>query len=104
MKSLTIHSTVQGRSERDGTDSESNSFDKKDEMSEDEMTVLGGKDVDVVRVDESDGGGDVNRVKKRRKGVNKLVKVERAAKANLRFGRFLISSMCQTRSIRRIHY
>jgi hypothetical protein len=49
-------------------------------MSEDEMTVLGGKDVDVVRVDESDGGGDVNRVKKRRKGVNKPVKVEGGSK------------------------
>jgi hypothetical protein len=34
-------------------------------MREDEMTVLGGKDADVVRVDESDGGGDVNRVKKK---------------------------------------
>jgi hypothetical protein len=32
----------------------------------------------------------VNRVKKRRKGVNKPVKVEGAAKSNPRFGRFLI--------------
>jgi hypothetical protein len=92
MESLTFHSTAQGkgRSERDEADSESNSFDKNDEMFEDEMTMLGGKDANVVRVHESDGGGDVNRVKKRRKGVNKPVKVEGAAKANPRFGRFLI--------------
>ena len=82
MESLTVHSTAQGkgRSERDETDSESNSFDKNDEMSEDEMTVLGGRGEDVVRVDESDGNGDVNRVKKRRKGVNKPVKVEGGSK------------------------
>jgi hypothetical protein len=56
MDSLSVHSVVQGkgRSERDETDSESNSFDHNDDMSMDEMIVLGGKDADVVTVNESD--------------------------------------------------
>jgi hypothetical protein len=47
-----MESTVEGK----GTDSESNSFDKRDDMSEDELTVLGGKigDADNVTIDESD--------------------------------------------------
>ena len=32
------------------TDSESNSFDKRDDMSEDDLTVIGGKDDDLVTV------------------------------------------------------
>jgi hypothetical protein len=92
MEPLSVHSVVAAkrRSERDETDSESNSFDKNDDMSEDEMTVLGGRNEDVVRVDECNDGGDVTKVKKRCRGVTKPVKVEGAAKANPRFGRFLI--------------
>jgi hypothetical protein len=70
MDSISVRSTVQGkgRNERDKTNSESNSFDHNDDMSEDEMIVLGGKDVDVVTVNESDGdvGGEG---KEPRKGV-----------------------------------
>jgi hypothetical protein len=47
-----MESAVEGK----GTDSESNSFDKRDDMSEDELTVLGGKigDADNVTIDEFD--------------------------------------------------
>jgi hypothetical protein len=80
MDSLSVRSVVQGkgRNERDKSNSESNSFDHNDDMSEDEMIVLGGKDVDVVTVNESDGdvGGDGKRAKKRRRGVKMSVKVE----------------------------
>jgi len=62
---------VQGKSnESEGTDSESNSFDKNDEMSEDELIVLGGKGAA-----ESDGGSGKGG-KKRRRGVKKKVKVQ----------------------------
>jgi hypothetical protein len=79
MDSLSARSAVQGkgRSERDETDSESNSFDHNDDMSEDEMTVLGGKDADVVTVNESDG----DRAKKSRRGVKMPVKVEGGSKS-----------------------
>ena len=52
------------------TDSESNSFDKRDDMSEDDLTVIGGKDDDLVTVGESDSSGERGgkRGKKRRKG------------------------------------
>ena len=65
MEPLSVHSVVAAkrRSEIDETDSESNSFDKNDDMSEDEMTVLGGRGEDVVRVDECNDGGDVTKVK-----------------------------------------
>jgi len=55
----------------DGTDSESNSYDKNDEMSEDELTVLGGKGAktaDRVTIHESNDGGGRKRGKKRRRG------------------------------------
>ena len=62
---------MQGKSnESEGTDSESNSFDKNDEMSEDELIVLGGKGAA-----ESDGGSGKGG-KKRRRGVKKKVKVQ----------------------------
>lgn len=53
---------MQGKSnESEGTDSESNSFDKNDEMSEDELIVLGGKGAA-----ESDGGSGKGGKKRRR--------------------------------------
>ena len=45
-------------------DSESNSFDKNDDMSEDEMTVLGGREIDVVE----SNNDDKRKAKKRHKG------------------------------------
>jgi hypothetical protein len=83
MEPLSVHSVVAAkwRSERDETDSESNSFDKNDDMSEDEMTVLGGRGEDVVRVAECNDGGDVTKVKKRHRGVTKPVKVEGGSKS-----------------------
>jgi len=63
------------------TDSESNSFDKRDDMSEDDLTVIGGKDDDLVTVGESDSSGERGgkRGKKRRKGVKINVKTERGS-------------------------
>jgi len=56
-----MESAVQGKSnESEGTDSESNSFDKNDEMSEDELIVLGGKGAV-----ESDGGSGKGGKKRR---------------------------------------
>ena len=60
----------------DGTDSESNSYDKNDDMSEDELTVLGGSDR-VTIVESDDDGGGRKRGKKRRRGVKIKVKTER---------------------------
>jgi hypothetical protein len=60
----------------DGTDSESNSYDKNDDMSEDELTVLGGSD-HVTIVESDDDGGGRKRGKKRRRGVKIKVKTER---------------------------
>ena len=60
----------------DGTDSESNSYDKNDDMSEDELTVLGGSDR-VTIVESNDDGGGRKRGKKRRRGVKIKVKTER---------------------------
>ena len=53
---------MQGKSnESEGTDSESNSFDKNDEMSKDELIVLGGEGAA-----ESDGGSGKGGKKRRR--------------------------------------
>jgi ribosomal protein L32 len=62
-----MESVVEGK----GTDSESNSFDKRDDMSEDELTVLGGKigDADNVTIDESDDSKSKKGVKRRHKKV-----------------------------------
>jgi hypothetical protein len=46
-------------------DSESNSFDKNDDMSEDEMTVLGWREIDVVQ----SNNDDKRKAKKRHNGV-----------------------------------
>lgn len=70
-----------GRSSNDEADSESNSFDKKDDMSEDEIEVLGGRDVGFVVADESEDDGDGKGGKKRRKGVMIKVKVEGGSKS-----------------------
>jgi hypothetical protein len=53
-----------GRNASDGTDSESNSFDKRDDMSEDELVVLGGKiddSADNVNIDDSEDNRSKNR-------------------------------------------
>jgi hypothetical protein len=57
---------VQGKgvNQSNEIDSESNSFDKNDDMSEDEMTVLGWREIDVVE----SNNDDKRKAKKRRKG------------------------------------
>ena len=62
-----MESGVQGEgvNQSNEIDSESNSFDKNDDMSEDEMTVLGGREIDVVE----SNNDDKRKAKKRRKGV-----------------------------------
>jgi hypothetical protein len=61
-----MESGVQGKgvNQSNEIDSESNSFDKNDDMSEDEMTVLGGREIDVVE----SNNDDKRKAKKRRKG------------------------------------
>jgi hypothetical protein len=69
-----------GRNASDGTDSESNSFDKRDDMSEDELVVLGGKiddSADNVNIDESEDNGSKKGVKRRRKRVQMKATAER---------------------------
>jgi len=75
-----------GRTASDGTDSESNSFDKRDDMSEDELVVLGGKiddSVDNVNIDESEDNRSKQGVKRRRKRVKMkaTTETERSKKA-----------------------
>lgn len=75
-----------GRTASDGTDSESNSFDKRDDMSEDELVVLGGKiddSVDNVNIDESEDNRSKQGVKRRRKRVKMkaTAETERSKKA-----------------------
>jgi hypothetical protein len=61
-----MESSVQGKgvNQSNEIDSESNSFDKNDDMSEDEMTVLGWREIDVVE----SNNDDKRKAKKRRKG------------------------------------
>ena len=61
-----MESGVQGKgvNQSNEIDSESNSFDKNDDMSEDEMIVLGGREIDVVE----SNNDDKRKAKKRRKG------------------------------------
>ena len=71
-----MESAVEGK----GTDSESNSFDKRDDMSEDELVVLGGKiddSADNVNIDESEDNGSKKGVKRRRKRVQMKATAER---------------------------
>jgi hypothetical protein len=62
-----MESGVQGKgvNQSNEIDSESNSFDKNDDMSEDEMVVLGGREIDVVE----SNNDDKRKAKKRSKGV-----------------------------------
>ena len=55
----------------DGTDSESNSYDKNDDMSEDELTVLGGSDRVTIVESDDDGGGRKKREEKTQRGKDK---------------------------------
>lgn len=75
-----------GRTASDGTDSESNSFDKRDDMTEDELVVLGGKiddSVDNVNIDDSEDNRSKQGVKRRRKRVKMkaTAETERSKKA-----------------------
>jgi hypothetical protein len=70
-----------GRSKNNETDSESNSFDKNDDMSEDDLTVLGGKGTDLPTMDGSEDDDGQKSGKKRGRGVKKKVKVEGGTKA-----------------------
>jgi hypothetical protein len=85
-----MESTVEGK----GTDSESNSFDKRDDMSEDELTVLGGKigDADNVTIDESD---DSKSKRGSKEGARRWRLLKWAKGENLKFGMSLLRWMCQ---------
>jgi hypothetical protein len=78
----------------DGTDSESNSYDKNDDMSEDELTVLGGSDR-VTIVESDDDGGGRKRGKKRRRGVKIKLKQKESTGRHPKFGMSLMHCRCQ---------